>query len=143
MREALAAARMAAAGETGALTVGLLATAALDVTPRILRAFARERPNVAVSVRNVDFADPSGGVRSGDADLAMVWLPLRDDGLTCDPLFSDARMAVLAADHPLAARERLAVADVVGEPFCWVEGVDPVAGAFWTLDEQRGGPPAI
>ena len=26
---------------------------------------------------------------------------------------------------------------------CWVEGVDPVAGAFWTLDELRGGPPRV
>jgi DNA-binding transcriptional LysR family regulator len=141
--DALRAARRAAAGETGELTVGLLATAALDVTPRILRAFAAERPQVAVSVRNVDFADPSGGVRSGDADLAMVWLPFEDEGLACDPLFDDRRMAVLAADHPLAAREALAAEDLLGEPFCWVEGVDPVAGAFWTLDELRGGPPRV
>ena len=143
MDAALRAARMAAAGETGALTVGLLATAALDVTPRILRAFARERPKVAVSVRNVDFADPSGGVRSGDADLAMVWLPFRDDGLACDPLFDDRRVAVFASDHPLAAHEQLEVAELLAEPMCWVEGVDPVAGAFWTLDEQRGAPPVI
>jgi len=143
MDAALRSARMAAAGETGALTVGLLATAALDVTPRILRAFARERPRVTVSVRNVEFADPSGGVRAGDADLAMVWLPFRDDGLACDPLFDDRRMAILAADHPLAAREELAVADLLAEPMCWVEGVDPEAGAFWTLDEQRGAPPPI
>ncbi len=141
--DALRAARRAAAGETGALTVGLLATAALDVTPRILRAFAAERPQVAVSVRNVDFADPSGGVRSGDADLAMVWLPFRDDGLACDPLFDDRRMAVVAADHPLAARDALDVADLLAEPMCWVEGVDAVAGAFWTLDEQRGAPPPV
>lgn len=143
MREALAAARMAAAGETGALTVGLLATAALDVTPRILRAFQRERPNVSVSVRNVDFRDPSGGVRSGDADLALVWLPFRDDGLTVHALFDDPRLAVLAADHPLAARDRLRVEDLLAESMCWVQGVDPDAGAFWTLDEQRGGPPRV
>jgi DNA-binding transcriptional LysR family regulator len=141
--DALRAARRAAAGETGELTVGLLATAALDVTPRILRAFAAERPQVAVSVRNVDFADPSGGVRSGDTDLAMVWLPFSDEGLACDPLFDDRRMAVLAADHRLAAREELAVADLLAEPMCWVEGVDTVAGAFWTLDEQRGAPPSV
>ena len=143
MDAALRAARMAAAGETGALTVGLLATAALDVTPRILRAFARERPKVAVSVRNFDFADPSGGVRTGDADLAMVWLPFRDDGLACDPLFDDRRVALLASDHPLASHEQLEVAELLAEPMCWVEGVDPVAGAFWTLDEQRGAPPAV
>jgi DNA-binding transcriptional LysR family regulator len=141
--DAVRAARRAAEGHTGSLTVGLLATGPLDVTPAILRAFARERPHVGVSVRNVDFGDPSGGVRGGDADLAIVWLPFEDEGLVCDRLFDDHRMAVLAADHPLAARETLAVGDLLAEPMCWVEGVDPVAGAFWTLDEQRGGPPLI
>ena len=141
--EALRAARRAAAGQTGALTIGLPGTGPLDVTPQILRAFARERPQVRVSIRNVDFADPSGGVRAGDADLAMVWLPFRDDGLVCDPLFDDRRMLVVAADHPLAARDGLHVSDLLAEPMCWVEGVDPVAGAFWTLDEQRGAPAPI
>ena len=141
--EALAAARMAAAGETGALTIGLIATAALDFTPKVLRAFAEQRPNVALSVRNVDFSDPSGGVRAGDTDLAIVWLPVREDGLSVHALFDDPRMAVLASEHVLAARERLAVEDLLGEPMCWVEGVDPEAGAFWTLDEQRGGPPRV
>jgi DNA-binding transcriptional LysR family regulator len=141
--DAIAATRRAAEGHTGALTIGLPGTGPLDVTPRILRAFARERPQVKVSIRNVDFADPSGGVRSGDADLAITWLPFDDAGLACDPLFDDERMAIVAADHPLAAREVLELADVIDEPMCWVEGVDPVSGAFWTLDDQRGGPPPV
>ena len=141
--DAVRAARRAAEGHTGTLTIGLLATGPLDVTPKILRAFARERPHVRVAVRNVGFADPSGGVRAGDTDLAIVWLPFEDEGLVCEPLFEDRRMAVLAADHPLASREPLEVADLLGEPMCWVQGVDPVAGAFWTLDELRGRPPTI
>jgi len=141
--DAVHAARRASEGHTGTLIIGLLATSPLDVTPKILRAFARERPHVRVSVRNVDFADPSGGVRDGDTDLAIVWLPFEDRGLVCDRLFDDERMAVIAADHPLANRDELAIADLLDEPMCWVEGVDPVAGAFWTLDAQRGGPPPI
>jgi LysR substrate binding domain len=66
--EALDVVATAGRGETGELTVGLLATASLDFTPRLLRAFAEELPEVAVSVRNFSFDDPSGGMRSGQAD---------------------------------------------------------------------------
>ena len=141
---ALRAARMAAAGETGALTVGLLATAALDVTPRILRAFARERPKVAVSVRNVDFADPSGGVRDrgrrprdGVAALPRRRARLRP-AVRRPPRW---RCSPPTIRSPRTSSSRSA--ELLAEPMCWVEGVDPVAGAFWTLDEQRGAPPAV
>jgi DNA-binding transcriptional LysR family regulator len=138
---ALDAARQVARGETGRLTVGLLASGPLDFTPKVLRAFSRARPSVAISVRNVGFDDPTGGVRAGDTDVALVWLPFRMDGLMCEVLFEDPRVAVLPRGHPLATRAELRAAELAAEPFGWVEGLDPVAQAFWTLAEHRGGRP--
>ena len=134
------AARRAARGETGRLRIGLLATAALDFTPLVLRAFTAERPRVELSVRNVDFSDPTGGVRSGDTDVAVVWLPFATDGLVVEPLFDEERVGLLADDHPLAAKPELRAADLAGEPMGWVEGLDTVALDFWTLAEHRRGP---
>jgi len=140
---AVAAARAAAAGETGELVVGLMATSALDVTPRVLRAFAQLRPGVSVSVRNVSFDDPTGGVRSGEADLAIVWLPFTEEGLVVEPLFEDARVVVLGESHPLAgvAEADLDLGAVARCPFVEVEGGDPVSNAFWNLAEFRDGEP--
>jgi DNA-binding transcriptional LysR family regulator len=141
---ALGAAVAAARGETGELTVGLLATASLDFTPRLLRSFSAELPEVAVSVRNFSFDDPSGGVRSREADVALVWLPFSTEGLACERLFDDPRVAVLAADHPLAERHELTVEDLLDEPFGWIDDLDPVARDFWTLGDLREGrPPRI
>ena len=134
------AARGAARGETGWLRIGLLATAALDFTPLVLRAFTAERPGVELSVRNVDFSDPTGGVRSGDTDVAVVWLPFATDGLVVEPLFDEERVGLLADDHPLAAKPELRAADLAGEPMGWVEGLDTIALDFWTLAEHRRGP---
>lgn len=139
--DAVRAAQAAAAGETGSLVVGLLATSGLDFTPRVLRAFASEWPGVEVSVRNVSFDDPSGGVRSGEADLAIVWLPFTDEGLICEPLFEDRRLAVMAATHPLASQASVTPEELVREPMVWVRDIDPVTGAFWTLESYRGGEP--
>jgi DNA-binding transcriptional LysR family regulator len=139
--DAVRAAQAVAAGETGALVVGLLATSGFDYTPRVLRAFAAAHPAVEVSVRNVTFDDPSGGVRSGDTDLAIVWLPFVDDGLAYEPLFDDRRLAVMAESHPLASREQLSPEELAKQPFVWVEDIDPVTGAFWTLDSHRAARP--
>jgi DNA-binding transcriptional LysR family regulator len=136
--------RLSAKGDAGALTLGLLATAPLDFTPRLLRAFALERPKAQVSIRNVPFDDPSGGVRSGQTDVALVWRPFSDDGLALEPLFPAERVAVLPADHPLASARSVSAEKLAAEPFVWVDEMDPVARDFWTLAEVRGGrPPRI
>ena len=83
---AVESARQAARGEAGNLTVGLLATAALDLTPQTLRAFAADRPQVTVSLRNVSFDEPTGGVATGEADVALVWLPFSTEGLAIEAL---------------------------------------------------------
>jgi DNA-binding transcriptional LysR family regulator len=141
---ALDAAAQAGRGETGELRVGLLATAPLALTPRLLRAFAERRPGVAVSVRSYPFDDPSGGLRERRTDVALVWLPFSSQDLTCEPVLADPRMAVLSADHPLAGRDELTAAELVEEPVVWVEDMDPVARDFWTLADHRGGrPPRI
>jgi len=47
-------------------------------------------------------------------------------------------LATSALDfHPLAARETLDPRELAREPFVWVADVDPVVGAFWTLDDHR------
>jgi DNA-binding transcriptional LysR family regulator len=140
--DALESARAAARGETGHLTVGLLAAAPLDLTPRVLREFSRRRPAASVAVRNVPFTDPSGGVRTGEADVAIVWLPFATDDLDVEVLLEDERAAVLPADHPLAAQTEVRAADLAAEPFGWIDDLDPVARDFWTLAAHRDGHPA-
>jgi DNA-binding transcriptional LysR family regulator len=139
--DAVQLARDAALGRAGRLRVGLLATAALDLTPVALRAFAADVPGAQVSVHDVRFDDPSGGVRHGDADIALIWTPVDERGLDVEPLFDEPRVAVLAADHPLAARKRLTVDDLLDQPWPGSQSTDRIAEAFWTLAHERGGPP--
>ena len=140
--DAVQLARDTALGRTGRLRVGLLATASLDLTPVALRAFAADVPGAQISVHDVRFDDPSGGVRDGDTDIALIWTPVDERGLDIELLFDEPRVAVLAADHPLAARKRLTVDDLLDQPWPGSQSADPIAEAFWTLAVERGGPPA-
>jgi DNA-binding transcriptional LysR family regulator len=140
---AVAETRETLAGERGTLTVGLSGVAGLDLTPRVLRDFATARPKVALNVRNVDFSDSSSGLLSGVADVALLWLPVPDE-LEVVPLLEEPRLAVLAADHPLAAREQLSAEELAEQPFVWIEDMDAATRDFWTLAAHRGGrPPRI
>jgi DNA-binding transcriptional LysR family regulator len=148
-REALAAAERAAeaardlaAGRAGRLRVGLAATAALDLTPRLLRGFAERYPLVELTIEHFDCQDPSGGLNDRRSDVAIVRPPFTDEGLKLIVIGSEPRYAVLAADHPLADREALDFAELADEP--WVEiATDPLWWDFWRVAELRSAPPKV
>jgi DNA-binding transcriptional LysR family regulator len=108
-REALHAADRAAeaaedlaAGRVGRFRLGLAATAGVDVTPRMLRAFAERFPLVELAIEHFDFRDPSGGLRDRRSDVAIVRPPFEEDGLELVAIGTEPRFAVLPTDHPLA-----------------------------------------
>ncbi|HEX8854677.1 MAG TPA: LysR family transcriptional regulator [Thermoleophilaceae bacterium] len=139
---AAAAARDLAAGRAGQLRVGLAATAALDVTPRLLRTFAERFPLVELAIEHFDCQDPSGGLRERRSDVAIVRPPFNDDGLELLVIATEPRFAVLAADHPLADRAALDFAELADEP--WMDiATDPIWWDFWRVAELRSGPPKV
>jgi DNA-binding transcriptional LysR family regulator len=136
--EALAEASRAARGETGRLRVATGATAGVTQVPEMLRAFREARPDVELDLRQSDWEDYTGGLRDGSVDAAFVWLPFEQEGLSLATLHVEPRMAVLEAGHPLAAEGELRMEQLVDEPWPWVD-TDPVALAFWTCADYRGG----
>jgi DNA-binding transcriptional LysR family regulator len=148
-RDALAAADRAAeaaqdlaAGRVGRLRVGLAATAGLDVTPRLLRAFAERFPRVELALQHFDFGDPVGGLRERRSDVAIVRPPFADDGLELVAIGTEPRYVVLAADHPLAERSTVDFAEVADEPWMDVD-TDPIWCDFWRVAERRSAPPRV
>jgi DNA-binding transcriptional LysR family regulator len=104
----------------------------------VLREFREARPRVDLHLRQSDWEDLSGGLRDGNVDAAFVWLPFEHDGLSFAVLHEEPRLAALEAGHPLAAERVLRMEQLVDEPWPWVD-TDPVAVAFWTCADYRGG----
>jgi LysR family hydrogen peroxide-inducible transcriptional activator len=54
---------------------------------------------------------------AGDLDLALVALPISDERLHVEPLFSEPLLLTLPHGHRLARKRRIAMEDLSDEPF--------------------------
>ncbi|WP_148588926.1 LysR family transcriptional regulator [Streptomyces sp. WAC01526] len=102
LRESLQRAEQAARGTAGVLRLGMIAANVDDLRP-YFDAFAAERPGVEVQVRTIGFADPFAGLRAGELDIALLWLPVREPDLTVGPVIHIEPVGLaVSSSHPLA-----------------------------------------
>jgi DNA-binding transcriptional LysR family regulator len=139
--DAAAAAARAAAGERLRLSVGF--TTPFDHEPMepALDAFARRRPDVDLRIVFADVVDTCGGARREDVDVGVGAGPFDRAGLDCQPLWSEPLGVAMAADHPLAVKDAISVADYLTEPVFDFPTPDRPARDFWMGTRHRGGRP--
>jgi DNA-binding transcriptional LysR family regulator len=139
---AFAAAQSAQRSEAGTLSLGFMVSAALELTAPILAEFSRRFPHVNVDLHEYDYSDPTVGLLKDIVDVGFVRPPVEGVELRYAELFSEPRVLVVGAAHPLAERESVTVAEVlaVEEPMILPRCPDAAWTAFWNLDEYRGGP---
>jgi DNA-binding transcriptional LysR family regulator len=96
----------------GRLAVGATPSLSTGLLPAALARFHRAYPGVAVSL----FEEGSGGLverlESGEIELALVILPLRQARLSTRALASEELVLVTATDHPFAGRAEMEVAEL-------------------------------
>ena len=78
----------------------------------MLARFASEPEAVPVAIRLCGWHEQPRLLRLGEADVALVHEPFDRTGLDTETLVTEPRVAALAATHPLAARDRLVLADL-------------------------------
>ncbi|MEU5265182.1 LysR family transcriptional regulator [Amycolatopsis sp. NPDC021455] len=115
--EAVATLGRAVRGEIGSVRLVFLATTANYLLPPVVRAVRERFPDLAVSTAEASIAELVDGLREGRFDLAFTRPPLVE-GLVSRTLLTEEVCAVLPADHPLAGRASLKLADLAAEP--WV-----------------------
>jgi len=93
------------------------------VVTQALRTFGAAHPDVDVQARRVEWDDQERMILDGTVDLAYVRRPVDERGLRLLPLFTEARVAMLPAEHRLANKQELALSDLAGET--WLRYADP------------------
>ncbi|GIF45737.1 DNA-binding transcriptional LysR family regulator [Asanoa ferruginea] len=91
------------------LTVGFMP----GILPTDLVRALRERiPDLAVEVVRTSWDDQVEMILDGRVDASFVRFPIDPSGLTVIPLYTESRVVVLSATHPLAARETVSILDL-------------------------------
>ncbi|WP_027480904.1 LysR family transcriptional regulator [Deinococcus pimensis] len=110
-------ARRAARGEVGRLAVGFVSGLAFGGLPEVVRTFRERFPHVAVELLELTAAEQEQALRERRIDVGFVLLPVRDPSLAREAMWREPLIVALPAGHPLAARERLRLAELANEDF--------------------------
>jgi DNA-binding transcriptional LysR family regulator len=82
-----------------------------------VRTFIREHPEVNLHVTYAAWNSIYAAVTSGEMDLGVVACPERHRSIEIIPLASEELVVVVPPDHPLAKRQKIAMAQLDGEKF--------------------------
>jgi len=93
---------------TVAFMPGLIVTAAV-------RALVARHPGLNVEVMRTGYDDQTDVIHDGRADVSYVRLPIDRRGLRVRPLTAEPRVVVLPADHRLAGKDGVEIADLAEE----------------------------
>ncbi len=118
LEEADAVRRIARHGKdplVGVLRLGVIYTVGPYLLPYLIP-FAREQaPYMPLVVEESYTAALAERLKRGELDLIVVSLPFEEPGILTRPLYDEDLVVLLPASHPLAARDRISVADLAGE----------------------------
>jgi len=100
----------------GRLAVGATPSLTTTLLPPALARFHVAFPGVDLVLHEAGSRDLVRELEQGALDIALVILPLRHEVLETTPLLREELVVAVAADHPLASRKTIGVADLKGVP---------------------------
>ncbi|MFI9345247.1 LysR substrate-binding domain-containing protein [Streptomyces sp. NPDC052773] len=102
----------AARGISGSLALGTMGAMARAIGD-VLDLFRSRYPDVELRFREIHPPDPLTPLRSGEVDVGVLWLPVREPDLTVGPVLRASPIMVMAAPaHPLAAQDAVTLEDL-------------------------------
>ncbi|WP_406232127.1 LysR family transcriptional regulator [Nocardia sp. NBC_01009] len=133
LRDSLERARLAAQGITAVLRVGMLPINGHDMRP-YWDTFRSRHPQWKLRIQYAPFVDPFAGLRRGDVDVLVTWLPVEEPDLTVGPtLFAEPRVLAVVSEHELAGRPSVSLEmishfqfpDIGSGPDYWIDSYLP------------------
>lgn len=97
---------------SGTVRLGCIGTVSRWLVPRLLDRMDESHPNVHVVVVDATTTSLVPQLIGESLDLAVVNVPLSQPALATEPLFDEDRIVLAPNDHPLAAHDRVQLADL-------------------------------
>jgi molybdate transport repressor ModE-like protein len=148
----------AAAGEladlsglrSGRVRIAAFPSASSTIVPRLLSRMASSHPGVGISYLEAEPPEAVQAVRDQQADIAITFSYSGDRidmhresarGLIVEPLWRDELKLAIPADHPLAHRDGIGLAELAADS--WIAGCPRCRGHLMQLAESAGFEPTI
>ena len=103
--------------DSGRLVVAAIPTIAPYLLPKIISSFTAAHPRARIEFIEEPTGDILKHCADGDVDCGILALPLKADTMRFETLFEEELLAVLPANHPLAAKKKIKVEDLACESF--------------------------
>jgi len=103
------------------LRLGLTSSVEAGLFRSLLAALASSPQTCTLELTAAPSPRLIAAVRKGQLDAALIALPSATFELTVLPLASDPMMLAMPANHPMARKRKVALADIVREPVYWFE----------------------
>jgi len=128
----------------GVLEVGFIGPPPPLVASDLFSTFAAEEPDCEVTFRELPFPCGDTGSWLGSVDVALCQTPALEEGIGAFPVRVEPRALVVSGSHRLAGRDEVLVEQALNETFIsYRDDVQPAWAGFHSLDDHRGGPPAL
>lgn len=110
-------------GEGGRLRIGAIPTIAPFLLPSTIIRFRKDHPGVQILLKEDLTERLLADLLAGELDAGLMALPIRDDRLHVEKLFTEPLVMALPPKHKLAAKAEIKLADVMDEPFILLDDV--------------------
>jgi DNA-binding transcriptional LysR family regulator len=114
--QARASARAAAKGRKGRLRIGFAEGIAQPRLSDLLARYRAEAGEVELKITQMFLEQQLKALHAGLLDAGFAFAPVRRNGIQADPVWVDPVVAILPSRHPLAAKRRIELKEIAGEP---------------------------
>jgi LysR family hydrogen peroxide-inducible transcriptional activator len=103
--------------QKGAITVGAIHTIAPYLLPEVVRRLIQRFPEAQITVEEQLTEELIANCLAGELDVGIVALPIAEQRVRAEPLFTEQLVAAVPVDNPLAKKKRVTLNDVISQPF--------------------------
>lgn len=135
-------ARAASDPLAGSFRLGIIATVAPYLLPRILPALRRSLPKLTLALIEGQTESLVNQLKRGELDAIVLAVPLADDELQVESLYSEPFLFAAAQSHPLAGRKRISMSDLRAEPMLLLEDGHCLRSQALQLCQRTGAQPS-
>ncbi len=102
--------------QRGVVTIAAPPSLAASLMPAAMAEFGTLYPGITLKLIDVDSGRGLEMILRGDVDMGLLSESARPRNVDFSPLFWDECLVVVRNNHPLAARKRISVADIMAYP---------------------------